>query len=332
MNAFVKAAIFAVAVCAIYIYIGEVITEISGGAKSAVTAKGINPEAGEGIFWGRGKCHTCHSIGDRGSAIRGPNLGVHGTDFTEPIGVRAEERAKELGQKLGKPLTAADYLVSSHFDPGLYVVNGYKNEMPTVWKPPIGLSVDDILAVDLYLQSQGGEPNQEALMKSPYFAQLKAAAGSQSAATAVAFKPYLPGDPERGKEIFFDPNSKTPCAKCHTVGDKGGHVGPELTNIAGTRDIHYIIESILEPSAVIASGYEAYLVMTNDGEVIGGVKKGEDDTSITLADNSGKLHKISKDNIARMKQQKKSIMPDNFRDLLSVEDFHDVLAYLETLQ
>jgi len=332
MNAFVKAALFAVAVCAVYIYIGEVITDISGGAKSAVTAKGINPEAGEAIFWGRGKCHTCHSIGDRGSAIRGPNLGVHGSDFPEPIGVRAEARAKELGQKLGKTLTAADYLVSSHFDPSLYVVNGYKNEMPTVWKPPIGLSVDDVLAVDLYLQSQGGEPNQEALMKSPFFEQLKKAAGSQTAAATVAFKPYLPGDPEKGKEIFFDPNSKTPCAKCHTVGDKGGKVGPELTSIAGTRDIQYIIESILEPSAQIASGYEAWLVMTKDGQMIAGVKKGEDAASVTIADNEGTLHKIPKDKIEKMKQQTKSIMPDNFRDLLSVEDFHDLLAYLETLQ
>lgn len=332
MNAFVKAALFAVAVCAVYIYIGEVITEISGGAKSASTAKGINPEAGEAIFWGRGKCHTCHSIGDRGSAIRAPNLGVHGADFPSAIGLRAEERAKELGQKLGKPLTAADYLVSSHFDPGLYVVSSYKNEMPTVWKPPIGLSVDDILAVDTYLQSQGGEPNADALMKSPYFEQLKKVAGSQSAATTVAFKPYLPGDPEKGKEIFFNPNSKTPCAKCHTVGDKGGKVGPELTNVAGTRDIQYIVESVLEPSAQIVSGYEPFLVMTKDGQMIGGVKKAEDDTSVTLADNEGTLHKIPKDKIEKIKQQTKSLMPDNFRELLSVEEFHNLLAFLETLQ
>jgi putative heme-binding domain-containing protein len=332
MNAFIKATLFAVAVCAVYIYIGEVITEISGGAKSASTAKGINPEAGEAIFWGKGKCHTCHSIGDRGSAIRAPNLGVHGTDFPMPIGLRAEERAKEISQKTGKPFTAADYFVQDHYAPSAYIVDGYKDEMPTVWKPPISLSVDEILAVETYLQSQGGEPNADALMKSPFYAELKKAAGSQSATMTVAFKPYLPGDPEKGKEIFFDPNSKTPCAKCHAVGDKGGKVGPELTNVAGTRDIQYIIESVLDPSAQIASGYEAFLVMTKDGQMIGGVKKGEDDTSVTIADNEGTLHKISKDKIEKMKQQPKSIMPDNFRDLLSVEEFHDLLAYLETLQ
>lgn len=331
-NSFVKSAVFAVGVCAIYIGIGEEITSISGGAKTATTVAGISPEAGESIFWGKGKCHTCHSIGDQGSAIRAPNLGAHGSDFPLPIGLRAEGRAKEISQKLGKPFTAADYLVSSHYDPEFYVVSGYKNEMPVIWKPPIGLKVDEILAVDLYLQSQGGEPNAEALMKSPYFELLKKAAGSQSAATTVAFKPYLEGDPEKGKEIFFDPNSKTPCAKCHTVAGKGGKVGPELTNVAGTRDLPYIIQSILEPSAVIVSGYEPFLVVTKDGEFITGVKKEEDDKSITLADSDGQRQKIEKSKIEKMVQQKKSIMPDNFRDLLTVDEFHNLLAFLQTLQ
>lgn len=332
MNSFVKAAVFAVAVAATYITIGEVITNISGGAKTASTVAGISPEAGESIFWGKGKCHTCHSIGDRGSAIRAPNLGVHGADFPLPIGLRAAERAKEISAKTGKPFTAADYLAQDHYDPGAYVVAGYKNEMPFVWKPPISLTPDEILAVDLYLQSQGGEPDAAGLMNSQYFQALKKAAGSATAAKTVAYKPYLPGDPEKGKEIFFDPNSKTPCAKCHTVGDKGGKVGPELTNVAGTRDLPFIIESVLDPSAQIASGYEAYLAVTKDGEFIAGIKKGEDDKTVTLADNEGTLHKISKDNIEKFVQQKKSIMPDNFRDLLTVEEFHDLLAFLQTLQ
>lgn len=331
-NAFLKAALFAVGVCAVYIYIASVITDISGGAKTATTAAGVSPEAGEAIFWGKGKCHTCHALGDNGSAIRGPNLGAHGADFPLPIALRAEERAKELSQKLGKPVTAADYLVASHFDPGQYVVAGYKNEMPTVWKPPIALTIDEILAVDLYMQAQGGEPNADLLVKSPYFEQMKKAAASQTAAAPVAFKPYVQGDVERGKAIFFDPNSKAPCAKCHTVGDQGGKVGPDLTNVAGTRDLPYIIQSILDPNAEIASGFEPFLIQTKDGDLIGGIKKTEDDASVTLADNEGKLHKIAKDKIERMKQQTQSLMPGNFRELLSVEEFHDLLAYVETLQ
>lgn len=331
-NSFIKAALFTIGLCAIYIYIGELITEISGGAKTAVTAAGVSPEAGEAIFWGKGKCHTCHSIGGRGSAIRGPNLGVSGNKFPLPIGLRAEERAKELSAKTGKPMAAADYLVQTHHDPGAYVVEGYKNEMPTAWKAPIKLKPEEILAVDLYLQSLGGEPNVGALSGSPFFALMKKAAASQKAAPAETFRPYLKGDPEKGKALFFDPESKTPCAKCHTVGDKGGKVGPELTNVAGTRDLPYIIESILDPSAQIASGFEPFLVVTKDGEFINGVKKAEDNESVTLADNEGVQQKIPKAKIEKIVQQKKSIMPDNFRELLTMEEFHDLLAYVETLK
>lgn len=332
-NSFVKAAVFAVLVCAIYIYIAEVITDISGGAKTAATAAGISPEVGEAIFWGKGKCHTCHSLGDQGSAIRAPNLGVFGERFTLPIGLRAAERAKEISAKSGEPMTAQDYFSQDHYDPGAYVVDGYKNEMPTVWKPPIALSVDDIASVELYLMAQGGEPDLQAVLNNRFYKKMKAEAAALSTDTTVeAFKPYLQGDPERGKAIFFNPDSKTPCGKCHTVGEQGGKVGPELTNVAGTRDIRFIIESVLDPSAVIAGGFEAVLIQTNDGELIAGVKRGEDDTSISIADNEGVVHAIPKTNIQRMKQQTKSIMPGNFRELLTMEEFHDLLAFLETLQ
>jgi putative heme-binding domain-containing protein len=332
MKSFIYATGFTLAICLIYIFIAAIITDISGGAKSAATAVGVSAEAGEAIFWGKGKCHTCHSLGERGSAIRAPNLGVSGDDFPLPMGLRAAERAKEMSQKTGKPMTAVDYLVQTHLDPGAYVVEGYKNEMPIVWKPPIALKTDEILAVDLYLLSQGGDPDVNALMGSPYFAELKKKAESAATATPVAFKPYLPGDPEKGNALFFDVEGKVACAKCHIVGDKGGKVGPELTNVAGTRELPYIIESILEPSAVIVSGFEPYLIVTNDEEFITGIKKAEDDKSITLMTPEGETISISKDNIQKAVPQKTSLMPGNFRELLTIEEFHDLVAFLQTLQ
>ena len=332
MKSFMNAAAFTVAVLVIYIYIAAVITDISGGSKSAATVVGVSAEAGESIFWGKGKCHTCHSLGEQGSAIRAPNLGVSGDRFPLPMGLRAEERAKEISQKTGKPMTAADYLIQTHLDPGAYVVEGFKNEMPVVWKPPIALKPDEVLAVDLYLMSQGAEPNANALMSSAYFVELKKKAQSAAAATPVAFKPYLPGDPEKGRQMFFDIEGKVACAKCHAVGDKGGKVGPELTNVAGTRELPYIIESILDPSAVMVSGFEPYLIVTNDEEFITGIKKAEDETSITLVTGEGETLSVSKSDIQKAVPQKTSLMPGNFRELLTVEEFHDLVAFLQTLQ
>jgi putative heme-binding domain-containing protein len=332
MKSFVRASIFTVTIILAYIYIAGVITEISGGSKSGATVAGISPEAGESLFWGKGKCHTCHSIGEQGSAIRAPNLGVHGDQFPLPMGLRAEERAKEMSQKTGKTITPADYLIESHLDPGAFVVEGYKNEMPDVWKPPIALKPDEILAIDLYLQSQGGTPDPAALSGSPYFAELKKRAQSAAQAAPVAFKPYIPGDPEKGRAIFFDAKGKAACVKCHIVGGKGGTVGPDLTNVAGTRELPYIIESILDPSAVLVSGFEPYLIVTNDDEYITGIKKAEDDQSITLMMDDGKLLKLDKGDIQNLAPQKTSVMPGNFREILSIEEFHDLFAYLETLK
>lgn len=329
MKSFIHAVIFTVAVCFIYIYIAAVITSISGGAKSAATVVGVSAEAGEAIFWGRGKCHTCHSLGDQGSAIRAPNLGVHGDRFPLPMGLRAEERAEEISQKTGKPMTAADYLAQSHLDPGAYVVEGYKNEMPIVWKPPIALKPDEILAVDLYLQSQGGEPDSAALMSSPFFAELKKKAESAAAVTPVAFKPYLPGDPEKGEKLFF---GNAGCVNCHTVGDQGGKLGPELTHVGGTRELPYIIESILDPSAVIVSGFEQHLIVTTDKRFMSGVKKAEDDGSITLMTDEGKLIKIFKDHIEKLVIEKVSIMPENYRESLTVQELHDIVAFVQMLE
>jgi len=63
------------------------------------------------------------------------------------------------------------------------------------------------------------------------------------------------GDPRRGEELFF--NSPTAaCASCHTVGGKGGAIGPILDGIAvrGTKD--YIVESLMDPNAKLAKGFE----------------------------------------------------------------------------
>ena len=229
-------------------------------------------------------------------------------------------------------MTAVDYIIQSHLEPSAYVVSGFKDEMPTVWKPPISLNLDEIFSVDLYLLSQGGEANPELLMASPFYAELKAKTATAAKAGLVAFKPYLEGDPDLGQQMFFDLGGKVACAKCHTVGEEGGDVGPELTTVSGTRDLPYIIESILEPSAVIVSGYEPYLIITTDEDYITGIKKEETEESITLLTDDGELLEIFMDEIEELVPQETSIMPGNFKDILTVDELHNLIAFLQTLQ
>ena len=63
------------------------------------------------------------------------------------------------------------------------------------------------------------------------------------------------GDPRRGEDLFF--NSPTAsCASCHTVKGKGGSVGPILDGIAVRSDRAYIVESLMDPNAKLAKGFE----------------------------------------------------------------------------
>jgi putative heme-binding domain-containing protein len=133
------------------------------------------------------------------------------------------------------------------------------------------------------------------------------------------------GDPEKGRQIFYD---KAPCAKCHTISGKGGKVGPELTGIAARRSPDSLIQSILDPGAEIVEGYEAYLVVTKGQEFIAGTLAEETDSSITIEDTEGEKRKIPREAITKMVKQKKSIMPDNFRELLTVGEFFDLLRFL----
>ncbi len=64
------------------------------------------------------------------------------------------------------------------------------------------------------------------------------------------------GDPKRGEELFFS-SPTAACATCHTVGGKGGVIGPILDGIAVRNDKEYILQSLTEPNAKLAKGFES---------------------------------------------------------------------------
>ena len=139
------------------------------------------------------------------------------------------------------------------------------------------------------------------------------------------------GDPVKGKKLFFDSEGKANCGKCHTVNGKGGKVGPQLSFVGISRTKEFLLESILKPKAVITSGYSSILILTKKGKFITGVKRNEDDTSIDLMDKEGNLLHVPKDEIKKYKTQKISIMPGNFKDILTQDEVRHLLAYLATL-
>lgn len=152
--------------------------------------------------------------------------------------------------------------------------------------------------------------------------------------TSEELQPFLKvtGNPENGKSLFFDPEGKVYCSKCHRVNDEGGTIGPKLSFVGTSRTRLFLLESILDPKAVITAGYSTVLILTKERKFITGILKFEDDSGLDIIDKEGNDMFIRKEHIKKYKTQKISMMPGNFKDLLEAQEVADILAYLTSLK
>jgi putative heme-binding domain-containing protein len=312
MKSFLKSAVFSLCILGFFVFVCMYVTGLSGGGGGGGGATGINPEAGEKIYWGDGQCHTCHSIGTSGSATRGPNQ--------EGLAARAEERAKEAGLSSG-----LEYLVESIVNPSAFVVEGYDNIMPKVYDAPIMLGREQIQAVLTYLQTLGGESDIAAVAT---FAEKIPEASGDAVAPWV---PPIDVDIKEGELVFFDESRGVTCSKCHVLNGKGAKVGPDLTGIGAVQTPQYLIESVLKPSEIIVKGFETMYLMTNDGMAYNGLLVSQDEDEVVLmVDEDGAMEEyvFYPDEIAQMQKQDVSIMPGNFQDMLTTKEFYGVILFL----
>lgn len=223
-------------------------------------------EAGEAIFNGKGKCNTCHTLDPSAPKGRCPDL--------SNVGAQAATRQPGVSAK--------DYLIESTYEPHKFLVPGYGNIMPPVWKPPISLSELEIETVIAFLQVQGGEVD---------LTPFEPPVDIGSPGTIVEeLPPLLAGDIERGKKVFVD---GAKCIACHAVAgieqpagqtlDDGVEVvaAPDLSDIAAVNSMRYIEESILKPSAEILIGYGSVTVKTG-GASIQGTLASQDNEKIAV--------------------------------------------------
>ena len=137
------------------------------------------------------------------------------------------------------------------------------------------------------------------------------------------------GNVKAGEKLFHD--RRTNCSTCHRIGAKGGKVGPDLSNVGGKFDRPHLIDSLLYPSRQIGYGYESTIIQTSDGKIVTGVAKETSDAHVHLLDANNESIKIAKANIELSRISDKSIMPDGLTDSLTVQEFTDLISFLETL-
>ncbi len=148
----------------------------------------------------------------------------------------------------------------------------------------------------------------------------------------------VPGDRVRGEQLFW---GKGNCGGCHTVGPRGGRIGPDLTSIGQRRGPANLRQSLLDPEAETPENFAQYRkviympdnylrvrVVTREGKEITGARVDEDTFTIQIRDDASRIYSFRKDALKELHEDwGKSPMP-SYRGTLSENELTDVIAYL----
>lgn len=137
------------------------------------------------------------------------------------------------------------------------------------------------------------------------------------------------GDPEKGEEIFYG-DASAQCIRCHRVQGVGSWVGPDLTNIATTKNVEYLLQALIEPSAAIAPGYGTVTIDLHNGQSVSGTYFGETNSTMLIGKDKHHQKIYNKNNIKNIQWAVSGMPPMRF--ILSKEKIRDVLAFLKTLK
>jgi putative heme-binding domain-containing protein len=135
------------------------------------------------------------------------------------------------------------------------------------------------------------------------------------------------GNVEDGRKVFYRAD-KSQCSKCHRMGAEGGQIGPDLSEVGSRFSKIHLIEAVLNPSLSIAPGYETLSMILRDGRVLTGVRASETDGRITLGDNEGKTHLLSRSDVEEVRTSPISIMPEGLEKQLTNQELIDLIAFL----
>jgi putative membrane-bound dehydrogenase-like protein len=152
-------------------------------------------------------------------------------------------------------------------------------------------------------------------------------ASQEKAALMAHYKSLLTSDylstsdRSHGRQVY----ART-CAACHRLFGEGGDVGPDLTG-SQRANLEYILENVLDPSAIVAQDYQVTVLETKDGRVLSGIIKQENDRTVTVRTQNETVI-VPRDEIETRKRSPLSMMPDGLFSQLKNEEVRDLVAYL----
>ncbi len=130
-------------------------------------------------------------------------------------------------------------------------------------------------------------------------------------------------DLKLGQAVF----AKT-CQRCHVLYGEGEKLGPDLTG-SNRANLDYLLENIVDPSAVMAHEYRQSIFMTEDGQVITGLLRSETENAVTVQ-TAEAVVVLPVAEIAERRTSEQSMMPDDQLQQFSPHEIRSLIAYLRS--
>jgi putative heme-binding domain-containing protein len=132
---------------------------------------------------------------------------------------------------------------------------------------------------------------------------------------------------ERGRTMF----AAAMCFHCHRFQGEGSSGGPDLTGVAGRFNAHDLLESIIDPSKVIADQYKASIFTLDDGREVAGRIVNLHGDGISIAQNllaPDDQVTINRHHIESIRPSPISPMPTGLLSTLNQDEVLDLIAFL----
>lgn len=137
------------------------------------------------------------------------------------------------------------------------------------------------------------------------------------------------GDAVAGRTIFRE-HVVAACLRCHQIEGSGGEAGPSLDGLAARMDRRTILESIIEPNAKIAEGFQMTVFTLKDGTALAGAVKSETESTVVLQVPGSEPVTLEKSRIDRHDNVPSGMMP-GLGLLLTHRQLRDIVEYCASL-
>ena len=124
-----------------------------------------------------------------------------------------------------------------------------------------------------------------------------------------------------GRQLF-----RKTCSQCHKLYDDGAEIGPNLTG-SQRANLDYLLENIIDPSAVVGKDYRMSIVVLNDGRTLNGLVVSQNSRTLVLQSATDRLS-IDTNDIEEMRQTSNSPMPDGLLNNLTPRQIENLFAYI----